>query len=523
VTRALARVYVMCLRAAQALKRTKRVAGLAGLAGAVLVAASIGLSPPLAGFGPEAPPLVDSEALLGELPPTAAAATPGSARLDAGAHDTDLVLQPAALTAEAPALPDPAGRIALAIEAAPAAVNRLVEVRRGDTLMNLLVKEGVERREAHGAISALSEVFSPRRLKAGQVIRLTMLPGENGAQNGAQVASDDGPDQALRLISLGLTSNPEEDVLVARQTDDSFAARVEKRPLTRQLSAYSGTIETSLFEAARAAGMPVETVVELIRLFSFDVDFQREIQQGDSFELIYDSFYDRRGALAKTGPLKYAAMVLSGKRLEFYHFVTSDGTDDHFNAEGRSVRRALLKTPVDGARISSGFGMRKHPIQGYSKMHRGVDFAAPRGTPIYAAGKGVIERIGRNGGYGKYVRIRHNSTYKTAYAHMKNFAKGMKRGVRVKQGQVIGYVGSTGRSTGPHLHYEILVDNKQVNPRKVKLPSGKSLKGADLEAFQQARAEMDRLRGEALPGTLMVENTCGGESPPSEEKSDASC
>ena len=171
------------------------------------------------------------------------------------------------------------------------------------------------------------------------------------------------------------------------------------------------------------------------------------------------------------------------------------------------MRRALLKTPVDGARISSGFGMRKHPIQGYNKMHRGVDFAAPRGTPIYAAGKGVIERIGPNGGYGKYIRIRHNSTYKTAYAHMKGFAKGMKRGVRVKQGQVIGYVGSTGRSTGPHLHYEVLLDGKQVNPLKIKLPSGKSLKGADLEAFEQARAEIDRLREQsACLRTLMVEN-----------------
>ena len=207
MTRALARVYVICLRAAQGFKRSKRAVGLAGLAGAVLVAASLGLSLPLAGFGPEAPPLVDTEAHLGDLPPLAHGEQPGPAPRDAGANDTDLVLQPAAVTAAAPALPDPAGRIALAIEAAPAAVNRLVEVRRGDTLMNLLVKQGVERREAHGAISALSEVFSPRRLKAGQVIRLAMLPGDTG-HNGTQVASDSGPDEALRLISLGLTQTP---------------------------------------------------------------------------------------------------------------------------------------------------------------------------------------------------------------------------------------------------------------------------------------------------------------------------
>jgi len=495
MTWALARAYVVCLRIAQCVKRSKRTAGLVGLGVAILVAASLGLSLPLAGFGPKTPPLVDLETPVG------------------GPH----ALQPAAASsvAAAPEMRGPAGRIALAIEAAPAAVNRLVEVRRGDTLMNLLVDAGLERGEAHGAITALSEVFSPRKLKVGQVIRLAM-----SGDNGANIVSDGQPSEALRLISLGLTPNPEEDVLVARQADDSFAARVEARPLTPRLSSYSGTIESSLFEAARDEGMPVETVVELIRLFSFDVDFQREIQQGDRFELLYDSFYDRAGALAKTGPLKYASMVLSGKRLEFYHFVLPDGSDDHFDANGRSVRRALLKTPVDGARISSGFGMRKHPIQGYNKMHRGVDFAAPRGTPIYAAGKGVIDRIGRNGGYGKYIRIRHNSTYKTAYAHMKSYAKGMKRGARVKQGQVIGYVGSTGNSTGPHLHYEVMVDNKQVNPRKIKLPSGKSLKGTDLEAFHQARAEIDRLRGERLPDLLMVENDCGSDLPVAPAASD---
>ena len=503
MTWTLARAYVVCLRFAQVVKRSKRAA--AGLTVAILVAAGLGLSIRFAGIGPEAPPLADLEAPLG-------------GPQDRGPHGTDLASQTASAAGVAgqSQTHGPAGRIALAVEAAPAAVNRLVEVRRGDTLMKLLVDAGLERNEAHGAIAALSEVFSPRKLKAGQVIRLAMLADGSGAE----VLSDGQQAETLRLISLALTPNPEEDVLVARQADDSFAARVEARPLTRRLSAYSGTIESSLFEAARDEGMPVETVVELIRLFSFDVDFQREIQQGDRFELLYDSFYDRGGALAKTGPLKYASMVLSGKRLEFYHFTLPDGTDDHFDANGRSVRRALLKTPVDGARISSGFGMRKHPIQGYNKMHRGVDFAAPRGTPIYAAGKGVIDRIGRNGGYGKYVRIRHNSTYKTAYAHMKSYAKGMKRGVRVKQGQVIGYVGSTGNSTGPHLHYEILVDNKQVNPRKIKLPSGKSLKGADLEAFQHVRAEIDRLRGQSLPDLQMVQNGCGSDLPVTPAASD---
>jgi murein DD-endopeptidase MepM/ murein hydrolase activator NlpD len=493
IARRITEIPLRLTRAALALDRSRQLATLAGLAVAILVFASFGLSVPLAGFGPKAPPLVDPEA--------AAAVQPLPDVALSGPRAAGPAFRPA-LARTGPATP--AGRIALAVEAAPAAVNRLIEVRRGDTLMELLVDSGIQRGEAHNAIAALSQVFSPRKLKIGQVVRLAMLP----AGSGAAATADDAPDQTLRLVSLGLTANPEEDVLVARQSDDSFAARVEARPLTSRISAYSGTIETSLFEAARTEGMPVETVVQLIRLFSFDVDFQREIQPGDRFEALYDSFYDQNGTLAKTGPLTYAAMELSGKRLELYHFVLPDGSDDHFDPKGRSVRRALLKTPVDGARISSGYGMRKHPIQGYTKMHRGVDFAAPRGTPIYAAGKGVIERIGRNGGYGNYIRIRHNSTYKTAYAHLNNYAKGMKRGVRVKQGQIIGYVGTTGRSTGPHLHYEILVNNKQVNPLKVKLPSGKSLRAGDLEAFLQARAEIDRLRQQYLPDLMMVKSGC---------------
>jgi murein DD-endopeptidase MepM/ murein hydrolase activator NlpD len=497
--------------AARALTRSQRAAVLAGFAAVILIVGSFALSGPLAGFGPKAPPLVDLEAAAPGPVFLAASLHPAPDLLMSGPHAARSALRPTLATAAGVSseLADPAGRIALAVEASPAAINRLVEVHRGDTLMALLVDSGIQRGEAHNAITALSEVFSPRTLKVGQVVRLAMLPAGSGPDASASDAQDD----TLRLVSLGLTANPEEDVLVARQADDSFAARVEARPLARRLSAYGGTIETSLFEAARTNGVPVETVVELIRLFSFDVDFQREIQPGDRFEVLYDSFYDQAGTLAKTGPLTYASMVLSGKRLEFYHFDMPDGSDDYFDANGRSVRRALLKTPVDGARISSGFGMRKHPIQGYTKMHRGVDFAAPSGTPIYAAGKGVIERIGRNGGYGNYIRIRHNSTYKTAYAHLKRYAKGMKRGVRVQQGQIIGYVGTTGRSTGPHLHYEVLVDNKQVNPLKIKLPSGKSLKGSDLEAFQQARVEIDRLREQYLPDLQMVDSGCAGGLP----------
>jgi murein DD-endopeptidase MepM/ murein hydrolase activator NlpD len=461
---------------------------------AVAVALGFGLSS--ANVGPKAPPLADLEAAL---------AGPDPLQVTAPA-DPDLETQTAALTPTAPLPPplDPAAQAAVAAEAAAPVLNRQLEIKRGDTLMRLLTDAGIARPQAHSAITALAEVYNPHKLKPGQRLRLALATDPASA-------GEDG-EAPLSLLSLSLSASAEEDVHVARQPEGAgFLARAEARPLERRVSAHGGTIELSLYEAARAAGMPNEVMIELIRLFSFDVDFQREVQPGDSFQVLYDSYFDRGGALAKTGTPRYASMVLSGKRIEFYHFVTEGGLDDHFDAKGQSVRRALLKTPVDGARISSGYGMRKHPIQGYTRMHKGVDFAAPRGTPIYAAGRGVIESIGRNGGYGKYIRIRHNGTYKTAYAHMKGYAGGLKRGARVKQGQVIGYVGSTGNSTGPHLHYEIFVNGKRVNPRKIKLPSGKKLAGADLEAFQKARAEIDRLRAEAFDTTMMAESGCGGE------------
>ena len=226
------------------------------------------------------------------------------------------------------------------------------------------------------------------------------------------------------------------------------------------------------------------------------MDFQREIQPGDRFEFFYETFHDDRGALAKTGKLFYGRMRLSGETVELYRHELANGEWDYYNAKGKSVRKALLRTPIDGARISSGFGKRRHPILGYTKMHRGVDFAAPRGTPVYAAGKGVVEYVGRKGAYGKYVRIRHDKTYKTAYAHLSRYGKGVRKGTRVSQGQVIGYVGTTGRSTGPHLHYEVIKKGRQTNPRKVKLPSGIQLQGKDLARFQLAREEIARLREE---------------------------
>ena len=244
------------------------------------------------------------------------------------------------------------------------------------------------------------------------------------------------------------------------------------------------TISESLFSDGIKNDVSSDILVKIISLFSFDLDFQRDIRVDTVVSISYE--FDE---IVETGRLeykdiKYASIIIDGKQLEYFKFITDDGYVDYFNREGKNVKKSILKTPLDGARISSNFGMRKHPISGFNKMHKGVDFAAPTGTPIYAGGNGIVEYVGRNGGYGKYIRIRHNNGYKTAYAHLSNYKKGISKGVRVNQGEVIGYVGSTGNSTGPHLHYEIIYQNKHINPLKLKLPSGKILEGKELEKFK---------------------------------------
>ena len=373
-----------------------------------------------------------------------------------------------------------------------------LEVKPGDTLMALLTSAGVQSGEAHAAIEAMKEVYSPRSLRPGQEIAVSLLPRH----------PLDGPGPDL-LQSLHLRPSLEQDIEVVRQSlsaqdTASFAALTVDRPLAQEQHLGRGTIDSSLYQAAVDAGVPDRILIEMIRAYSFDVDFQRDIQAGDSFELVYETYVDEDGQLARSGDILYAELVLSGEPLRFYYFTPSSGFDDYFNAEGKSVRKTLMRTPIDGARISSGYGMRHHPVLGYSKMHKGVDFAAPTGTPIYAAGDGVVERANRYGGYGNYIRLRHNGTYQTAYAHLSGFAKGIKAGARVRQGDVIGYVGTTGRSTGPHLHYEVLENGGQTNPGSLKLPSGETLAGADLENFQQAREEIEALRASLLRAMTQV-------------------
>ena len=351
---------------------------------------------------------------------------------------------------------------------------KAVMIGKGDTLFVALTKAGSAATDAEAAIAAFRTVHNPRSLQIGQTLTLAFEP-----------LVDDTKARAFRLAEIALDVAPDRDILVARPADDSFHASEVARDLVRRLEKAEGHIQTSLYDAAMEAGLPISILMELVQIFSFDVDFQREIQKGDRFEVLYENLLNDDGETVALGPVLFASLSLSGQPIELYRHEPSNGPVDYFNGKGQSARKALMRTPINGARLSSGYGMRRHPVLGYNKMHRGLDFAAPKGTPVVAAGDGVIERIGRNGAYGKYIRIRHNGTYKTAYAHLNGYARGMKSGKRVRQGQTIGYVGSTGRSTGPHLHYEVLRGGKQMNPRKLKLPTGQKLKGAELALFDQ--------------------------------------
>ena len=365
-------------------------------------------------------------------------------------------------------------------------IEQIIEVQKGDTLMSVLADAGIKLDEAHAAIVALSDVFSPRQLMVGQPIKLTLAPSDQ-----SESADDSGQPQ-LQLVSLSLQPSVAKNVELTRQIDGAFTAQSTDVPLERHTTRVAGSIQSSLFEAGQSDGVPIEVMSEIIHAFSYDVDFQRDIQPGDSYEILYDRYEDADGNLAKTGNILYASLVLSGKKLALYRFTTSDGRTEWFNPKGDSVRKALLRTPIDGAKITSGFGMRMHPILGYSLMHKGVDFGAPIGTPIYAAGDGTIQIIGPASGYGNYIRIKHTATYGTAYGHISRFAAGLRVGSRVRQGQVIAYVGMTGRATGPHLHFEVIKDGKQINPTSIKLPSGEKLQGKELKSFMALVANINK-------------------------------
>jgi murein DD-endopeptidase MepM/ murein hydrolase activator NlpD len=382
---------------------------------------------------------------------------------------------------------------------------KIVEVGRGDTLLGLLVDADVPRIDAHDAIEALRSIYDPRRLQVGQEIAL-LFQQEAGANR--------------RFVGLELEPDMERAISVARVEGSSYEAVSVDKALEQRNVAAAAVINSSLFEAGASVGVPIPVMAAMIRAYSYDVDFQRDIQPGDDFQVMYERYYTDAGAAVRDGDILYAALTLSGRQMELYRYKTSDGIVDYFNRQGESIRKALLRTPIDGARVSSSFGMRKHPVLGFSKLHAGMDFAAPTGTPIYAAGNGVVEEVGRKGSYGNYIRIKHNQQFSTAYAHLSKIDGAMRRGGGVQQGDIIGYVGTTGRSTGPHLHYEVLQAGRQINPMAVDLPTGIALRGRELAEFKRHVDDLDREFAANLQNSQVAQSV---NAPGAADQSEESC
>jgi murein DD-endopeptidase MepM/ murein hydrolase activator NlpD len=369
--------------------------------------------------------------------------------------------------------------------------SKRVTIKAGDTLAEILTKNRVPAKEAQAAITALTKVYNAKNIKPGQEVEIAFVSFQADTN----------------VSRVTLHPSVSQEITVRRDDDGAYTAEREDKVVEKRMHAAGGTIEDSFYVSAVKLGVQPGILMDMIKMLSWDVDFQRDIQPGDRFEVMYERFYTEGGAFVRTGDLLYANLILSGKSHAIYRHTSKGGTVDYYDAKGVSARKALLRTPIDGARLTSSFGSRLHPILGYTTMHRGVDFAAPAGTPIYAAGDGVIEVREREGAYGNYIRVRHTPDYATAYAHMSRFAPRIVKGSRVKQGQVIGYVGTTGRSTGPHLHFEVLHKNQQINPMAVKMPEGGKLAGLEFDRFMQQRSRIgttfDRL---IAPNALVATN-----------------
>lgn len=374
-------------------------------------------------------------------------------------------------------------------------------LERGNTLASVLKKAQFSNQAIAAVSSSLSGHVDLRKLQIGT--QFTVGLTAEGQPVGLQLHEVKPQRLNPRSILDGFIEhyvllNPTEPS--ADQPDAASWLTIKAiRPVAIDYVHAGSVIENSLYKAATQTNIPLPALDEFVTVMGFSIDFQREIRQGDSFELVYEKAVDGlSGKILSTGNIQYAGVVLSGRKMGFYRFTHKNGRVGWYDRKGESAVRTLMRTPVNGARISSGFGMRRHPISGFNAMHKGVDFAVPTGTPILAAGSGHVELAGWNGSYGKYIRIRHSSTYKTAYAHLSGYAKGVRRGSVVEQGQIIGYVGSTGRSTGPHLHYEILVNNRKVNPLTVKLPTGKSIAPSEWQDFMQ---QVEKIEGQLKHST----------------------
>ena len=355
------------------------------------------------------------------------------------------------------------------------------QVKEGETFDNILNQYSIDQKEVQSLKNKLSKKINLNKLNTNQKIYITIDQSENKIKN-----------------FIFQISNKEK-IQLSKNKDDYFNQKVILTKLEKRVLYKENVILQSLYKSATDKRIPVNTIIELAGIYGFQIDFQRDIRKKDRFQIMYEIFVDENGKALETGNILFANLILSGEDNSLYYF-DQEGSMGHYDENGRSIKKALMKTPINGARLSSPFGMRKHPIDGFNKMHRGTDFAAPMGTPIMASGSGIIKKAGWCGGGGNCVVIKHNSTYETVYAHMSKFAKGIKRGVRVKQGQTIGYVGSTGKSTGPHLHYEVIVNGKKVNSQKLKLPSGKILKGNERKVFETKKIKLEVLKSEKIIG-----------------------
>ncbi len=356
------------------------------------------------------------------------------------------------------------------------------KIKSGETFDKILESYSIEKSEILKIKNSLKDKVNLNKLNTKQIIQFNL-------------------DKTNNKISefVYQTSNTQKIFLKRNIESDKFNKEILSIKLDKKIVYNENIILQSLYKAATDENIPANTIIEFARIYGFQVDFQRDIKKQDKFQIMYEIFLNEKNEIIETGEILFANLKLSGQDNSFYYF-DKDGSEGHYDKNGKSVKKALMKTPINGARLSSPFGMRKHPIDGFNKMHRGTDFAAPMGTPIMASGDGVIKKAGWCGGGGNCVKIKHNSTYQTIYAHMSKFARGIKTGVRVKQGQTIGYVGSTGKSTGPHLHYEVIVNGKKVNSQKLKLPSGKILKGKERKIFETKKIKLDVLKSEKIIG-----------------------
>ena len=364
----------------------------------------------------------------------------------------------------------------------PKIINIEHKIQKGENFKKILQNYSVKDDDINQILKVLKDIINLNNVKINKKIDLVIDRSDN------------------KLVNFSYKISKEKLIFIIRdQNSKKFVSKILKTKLEKKINYNENIILSSLYKSAIKEKIPANVIIEFGRIYGFQIDFQRDIRKKDYFQIMYETFINEEGKIIDTGEILFANLNLSGINYPLYFF-KGKTFSGHFDENGKSIVKTLMKTPINGARLSSPFGMRKHPIDGFNKMHRGTDFAAPTGTPIMASGDGIIIKSGWCGGGGNCVKIKHNSSYQTVYAHMSKFANGVKKGMRVKQGQIIGFVGSTGKSTGPHLHYEVIVDGKHVNSRTLKLPSGKILKGQKRKEFETQKIKLNVLKAEKIMG-----------------------